>query len=216
MKVNIKNIRIKSICAILFISLFLSCNSGVIEELEKKKSFADSLLNIGYRFQEIFTSFGNTIGDALGFSAVKFDDTRDKVGVHFDKVKKGLEDTKGKLDGLAKEISSTPNADTKGVETVKTVIQGSNDVFDKLIGALTKLADVAKSASSLKIGENDNGNSVIADEEDVNKLAEGVKTIIEVANKFGVEIKPGTPGNPVTNTNYRTNNKILKINFQCK
>ncbi|UPA17315.1 hypothetical protein bcCo53_001701 (plasmid) [Borrelia coriaceae] len=56
MKINIKNIRIKSICAILFISLFLSCNNG-IEELEKRNNFFSSLANLGNDFLTVFISF---------------------------------------------------------------------------------------------------------------------------------------------------------------
>ncbi|AHH11373.1 Variable major protein (plasmid) [Borrelia coriaceae ATCC 43381] len=70
MKINIKNVRVKSICATLFIALFFSCNNG-IEELEKKNIFSDSLVRIGHGLQEIFGFFGNAMGDALGFSAVK-------------------------------------------------------------------------------------------------------------------------------------------------
>ncbi len=82
MKINIKNIRLKSICATLFISLFLSCNNG-IEELEKRNTFFDSLVKIGHDFQEIFGSFGNAMGDALAFNAVKSGDKKEKVGAPF-------------------------------------------------------------------------------------------------------------------------------------
>ncbi|UPA17534.1 hypothetical protein bcCo53_001747 (plasmid) [Borrelia coriaceae] len=52
MKINIKNIRLKGICA----TLFLSCNNG-IEELEKKNQFLSSLVNLGNDFLIVFTSF---------------------------------------------------------------------------------------------------------------------------------------------------------------
>ncbi|AHH11370.1 Variable outer membrane protein (plasmid) [Borrelia coriaceae ATCC 43381] len=66
MKINIKNIRIKSICTTLFISLFLSCNNGVIEELEKRNTFLSSLANLGNDFLNIFTSFSDMVTDTLG------------------------------------------------------------------------------------------------------------------------------------------------------
>ncbi|AHH11846.1 Variable major protein, partial (plasmid) [Borrelia coriaceae ATCC 43381] len=147
MKINIKNISIKSICATLFISLFLSCNNG-IEELEKRNTFLSSLANLGNDFLSVFTSFG----DALGFSAVKSGDTKDKVGAHFEKIKKGLEETKGKLDGLAKDIVSVPHADTKGIEAV---IESAITVIAKLIDSLTKLAGVTKAGGEI-IGYNTN------------------------------------------------------------
>ncbi|AHH11618.1 hypothetical protein bcCo53_001692 (plasmid) [Borrelia coriaceae] len=53
MKINIKNIRIKSICATLFIFLFLFCNNG-IGELEKGNHFLSSLANLGNDFLNMF------------------------------------------------------------------------------------------------------------------------------------------------------------------
>ncbi len=59
MKINIKNIRLKSICATLFISLFFSCNSGVIEELEKQRDSILSISNLRQGFLDIFASFSD-------------------------------------------------------------------------------------------------------------------------------------------------------------
>ncbi|AHH11245.1 variable large family protein (plasmid) [Borrelia coriaceae] len=190
MKINIKNIRVKSICATLFISLFLSCNSGVIEELEKKNTFFDSLIKIGHGFQEIFGSFG----DAFGFSAFKSGDKRSAVGAHFEKIKIGLKGTKDKLDEFATKISSIPYADTT---IVKGEIKGANDVFDKLIAALTKLAgatndstnDIGNTASGAKAG--------VADKPEVEVVIAGVKEIIDAAVKSGVQIEQGKEGSPV-------------------
>ncbi|UPA17154.1 hypothetical protein bcCo53_001327 (plasmid) [Borrelia coriaceae] len=67
MKINVKNIKIKSICATLFISLFFSCNNG-IEELEKRNNFLSSLANLGSDFLSVFTSFGDSLGGVLGFN----------------------------------------------------------------------------------------------------------------------------------------------------
>ncbi len=181
MKINTKNIKIKSICATLFISLFLSCNSGVIEELEKKNTFFDSLVKIGHNFQEIFGSFGNTIGDALGFSAVKSDDTRDKVGKHFEKLGEALTVTKNKLNDLSSKISEAKNVDGNTIEAVKGAIKVADDVFDKLINALTNLTGVSKGASGIAIGDN---NNTSAAETDVNAVSENVRAIIEIANEI--------------------------------
>ncbi|AHH11447.1 Variable outer membrane protein (plasmid) [Borrelia coriaceae ATCC 43381] len=48
------NIKVRSICTTLFISLFLACNSGVIEELEKKNAFLSSIANLGNGFLDVF------------------------------------------------------------------------------------------------------------------------------------------------------------------
>ncbi|UPA17531.1 variable large family protein (plasmid) [Borrelia coriaceae] len=198
MKINIKNIRVKSICATLFISLFLSCNSGVIEELEKRNIFLSSLANLGNDFLSVFTSFGNSMDDALGFTAVKSTDTRDKVGKHFEKIGEGLKSTKTKLEEFSKQIVATPNADTKGVEAINSAIKGANDIFDKLIGALIKLASVTKDNTPIAVDYNSKPTG--ADGDDVKITIEGVKEIIETAKGSGIKIEPGNDGGPVANS----------------
>ncbi|AHH11657.1 variable large family protein [Borrelia coriaceae] len=199
MKINIKNIKVKSVCATLFISLFLSCNNG-IEELEKKNTFFDSLVNIGHSFQEIFGSFGNAMGDALGFSAVKSDSKKSEVGEHFEKIGKGLQSTKDKLDGLLKEVVSTTHADTKAVEAV---IKSSSEVISKLIDSITKLAGVTKEAG--EIGDAEISTKAAgADKESVDSILKEVKAIIGVANEvtknLGVNIiQKGNDGDKVAN-----------------
>ncbi|AHH11544.1 Variable major protein (plasmid) [Borrelia coriaceae ATCC 43381] len=196
MKINIKSIKVKSICATLFISLFLSCNNG-IEELDKKKSFADSLLNIGHSFQEIFTSFGNAIGDALGFNAVKPTDNRSEVGKHFEKIREGLKNTKIKLEELSKDITSAPNADTRGVEAV---IKDTSDVIARLIDSVIKLAE-SVGDTAIVDGTHANtstgGIAVAADPTSVNSFIEGVQGIIETAKNSGMTISAGEPGSEV-------------------
>ncbi|AHH11256.1 variable large family protein (plasmid) [Borrelia coriaceae] len=200
MKINIKNIKVRSICATLFISLFLSCNSGVIEELEKRNTFFDSLVNIGHGFQEILGSFGNTVGDALGFNAVKSGDPKSAVGKHFEKIKKGLENIKGKLDGLTKDITSTPHADTTGVETV---INSASDVLTKLIDSVSKLAGVTNDSDPIGIA-NSGGAPSAADKAEVDTVIKSVSSIIEVAEESGVKIEPGNAGSEIAKASAQT------------
>ncbi|AHH11432.1 variable large family protein (plasmid) [Borrelia coriaceae] len=194
MKINIKNIRVKSICATLFISLFLSCNNGIVEELQKQKDSIFSISNLRQGFLDIVTSFGDIIAGTLGFNAVTSEDKRSAVGVHFDKVKKGLEDIKGKLDGLAKEIASAPHADTIGVGAVKEAIKKAIDeVISKLIDSVIKLAGVTKADGN--IGDNDHSSGALpANEASVKAIIAEVKSIIEVAEQSGVKIEPGSDG----------------------
>ncbi|AHH11692.1 variable large family protein (plasmid) [Borrelia coriaceae] len=200
MKINIKNINIKSICATLFISLFLSCNNGVIEDLQKKNIFSDFLIKIGHGFQDIFGFFGNAMGDALGFSAVKSGDKKSEVGKHFEKVKKGLEDTKNQLSTLSGKISEAKNADGSTIETVKVAIKGTIEVFDKLISSLTKLAGITNDGST-EIGASASSKSDAVNASDVKTVIEGVKDIIDAAEKSGVKIDPGKVGIQVANGN---------------
>ncbi len=178
--------------------IVMGCNSGGVKggegkvNLEAKNSFLESLVKIGEGFQEIFASFGNAVGDVFGFGVVKSGDKRSKVGEHFDKIGKGLQVTKDKLDYLSKEIVSNPHTATKGVEVV---INSASKVIAKLIGALTKLAGVTN--DSAVIGESATDNAIGAAADDVNVVIAGVKEIIEVAKESGVKIGEGDSGGPV-------------------
>ncbi|UPA14183.1 variable large family protein [Borrelia turicatae] len=195
------NERIKNFNITILISLFLliSCGSGQLQAeklaAESKISFFDSLIKIGQGFQEIF---GNAIGDILGFSAVKSTDSKSKVGEHLNKVKKGLEDTKTKLNDLSGKISEVTSADGNTIEAVKSVIKGTGEVFDKLIASVTKLAGVTNDGTA--IGDTANADaSAPANKDSVEAIIVGVKEIIDVADKSGIKIEAGNAGSPVAN-----------------
>ncbi|AHH11790.1 Variable major protein (plasmid) [Borrelia coriaceae ATCC 43381] len=197
MKINIKNIRVKNIYATLFISLFLSCNNGVVEELGKKKSFADSLINIGHSFQEIFSFFGNAIGDALGFSVVKSGAKKSEIGEHFTKIGDGLTKTKNKLNELSNDIFGAKNADGNTIKIVEKAIKGANEVFDKLIDSVTNLAGVTKADGKIGDAETSNGPKA-ADKNSVETVIKRIKEITEAAKESGIKIGPGNDGGKVT------------------
>ncbi|WP_028328193.1 variable large family protein, partial [Borrelia coriaceae] len=116
MKINIK---VKSICATLFISLFLSCNNG-IEELEKRNTFLSSLANLGNDFLSVFSSFGDIMTESLGFKA---DAKKSDVATYFKKVQDNLENTKTALNKIVEDMKTQENPNVVGVETaVKTLI----------------------------------------------------------------------------------------------
>ncbi|UPA15691.1 variable large family protein (plasmid) [Borrelia turicatae] len=168
---------------------------------ESKISFFDSLIKIGQGFQEIFGFFGNAIGDTFGLTAVKSGDKRSKVGEHFKTIGDGLTTTKDKLNELSIKISEAKNADGSTIEAVKGAIKGANDVFERLIASLTKLAGVSKEAN-VDIGDAATaGAGVPANIADVNTVIEEVKNIIDTAEKSGIEIGTGNPGATVANAN---------------
>ncbi|AHH11921.1 variable large family protein [Borrelia coriaceae] len=78
MKINIKNIRVRSICATLFISLFLSCNNAG-ESAEAEKRLNDVLMDVGRSTENVFYSFIDLISDTLGFR-VSTGTTKKQVG----------------------------------------------------------------------------------------------------------------------------------------
>ncbi|AHH09977.1 Variable major protein (plasmid) [Borrelia parkeri SLO] len=155
-------------------------------------SFFDSLIKIGHGFQEIFGFFGNAIGDAFGFTVVKSGDKRSKVGEHFEKIKKGLGDTKNKLKELSNKISETKNANGSTIEAVKGAISSANNVFERLIASLTKLADTA---GNTEITDANTGAAAVgAEEASVKTMIDNIKEMLEVAKISGVRIEAGNPG----------------------
>ncbi|ASJ27764.1 variable large family protein [Borrelia turicatae] len=194
-----KRITLSALLMTLF--LLLGCGSGQLQAeklaAESKISFFDSLIKIGQGFQEIFGIFGNAIGDTFGLTAVKSDDKKSKVGEHFERIKKGLEDTNGKLKELSSEISEAKNANNSTIEAVKGAIKGANDVFEQLIASLTKLADVTKEDALLG-GHNNNAAPGAADKDGVEAIIAGVKDIIDAAEKSDVKIEKGTEGGAIT------------------
>ncbi|WP_255571095.1 variable large family protein [Borrelia sp. HM] len=180
----------------MVIGLLMGCNNGAIAELEKKSTFYESVMKIGHGFQEIFGIFGKAMGDDFGI--VKSDDNRSVVGDHFEKVKKGLEGTKNKLEELSGKISETKNADGSTIENVKNAIKGASDVFDKLISALIKLAGAVGNAP---IGDAGSQAAAPAEVASVKDFIEGVKAIVEIAPNSDVKINGGDAGATVDNAN---------------
>ncbi|ANA43943.1 variable large family protein [Borrelia hermsii] len=191
--------RISAIIMTLFMVLASCSNQLEAEKLaaESKNTFFDSLVKIGQGFQDIFGIFGNAIGDALGFNAVKSDDKISKVGEHFEGVGKGLKDTKIKLDELLKEVTAAPHADTTGV---KSVINSASAVLTKLIDSITKLAG-AVGNTDIADGVSIANGAAPAEEASVKTVIEGVKEIIDVATNSGVKIEKGNAGTAVANAN---------------
>ncbi|WP_242400592.1 variable large family protein [Borrelia crocidurae] len=191
------------VMVLVMMVMVMGCNSGGVAggegkvDLAKKNSFLESLVKIGEGFQEIFSGFGSAVGDAFGFTVVKSNDKRSKVGEHFKAIGDGLKTTKDKLNILIKEISSTPYADIIAVESV---IKSASEIIVKLFDSVNKLAEVTKEGN-VEIGDVNNAGAVAADKASVEFVIEGVKTIIDIAESSGVKIEKGNAGNSVANGN---------------
>ncbi|AHH11659.1 Variable outer membrane protein (plasmid) [Borrelia coriaceae ATCC 43381] len=177
MKINIKN-RIKSICATLFISLFLSCNNGVIEELEKRNTFLSSLANLGNDFLNIFTSFGDSLGGVLGF---KVGAKKSDIADYFKKVKETVEGVKSKLKTIVENMKSQENSNATAVENaVKTFI---DNTLDKIIEGARTVSD-AIGDSNDPIGNADTvGGSAKGAPGETENLIKGIKSIVDIVLK---------------------------------
>ncbi|AHH11434.1 variable large family protein (plasmid) [Borrelia coriaceae] len=172
MKINIKNINIKSICATLFISLFLSCNNG-IEELEKRNTFLSSLANLGNDFLNIFTSFGDSFGGVLGFNT---ETKKSDVGAYFKKVQDAVQGTKDKLNNIVTGMKNDNNPNAASVETAVNNLV--TNIFDKIIKGAKTAGEAIGSDSNLIANVADQNAGAAGKE--IDNLVEGIKGIVGV------------------------------------
>ncbi|AHH11930.1 Variable outer membrane protein, partial (plasmid) [Borrelia coriaceae ATCC 43381] len=171
MKINIKNIKIKSICATLFISLFLSCNNG-IEELEKKNQFLSSLANLGNDFLSVFTSFGDSFGGVLAFDKTT---TKSKVGEYFKKIQ---ETVQGVKTGLNKIVTDMKNQNNPNAEATGTAVTTLNLQLSKIIEGAKTVSDAIGDTDNgliVDFGGGGDGVGVAGDSKVVQSITEGIK-----------------------------------------
>ncbi|AHH11541.1 variable large family protein (plasmid) [Borrelia coriaceae] len=192
MKINIKNIRIRSVCATLFISLFLSCNNGV-EELQKQKQSILSISNLRQDFLDVFASFGDMVTDTLG---IKAQTKKEDIGKYFTKVEQTMTAVKVKLNDIIEKYGKHQKVKeklNKFIDTISKIELGAKEVAGgftgtggELIGSATKNfgATVPRAAS-------------------INTLVKGVKAIVEIVLKKG----EGNPEADVTIGSDGGNNK---------
>ncbi|AHH11267.1 variable large family protein (plasmid) [Borrelia coriaceae] len=167
-------IRIKRICATLFISLFLSCNNG-IEELEKRNHFLSSLANLGNDFLDVFTSFGDMATDAFG---IKAETKKSDIVNYFTAIATTMKTVKEKLNVIMAENGNYEKV--KGrvnafIQTIEKIEKGAIAAASGIKDANGNLGDIGKSSNSSK------GGDAIS----VGSLVKRIKTIVEVVLKEG-------------------------------
>ncbi|AHH11632.1 Variable major outer membrane lipoprotein, partial (plasmid) [Borrelia coriaceae ATCC 43381] len=111
MKINIKNIRLKSICATLFISLFLSCNNSG-ESAEAEKRLTDVLMDVSRSAENAFYSFISLISDTLGLKVTK-DTAKNEVGNYYKKLAEGIDQAIKELLLIASKTVQSDNQSGK-------------------------------------------------------------------------------------------------------
>ncbi|UPA17335.1 variable large family protein (plasmid) [Borrelia coriaceae] len=158
-------------CAALFISLFLSCNNGVIEELQKQKDFILSISNLRQNFLDIFTSFGEMIGGILEFKA---ETPKSEVGKYFNNIADTIEKVKDKL--------TSDIANNEHYDKVRTLV-------DKFIVTLDVIAACTREASKVSKGSEPLGNmpnsATAGNPGEAEKLIKPIKTIVDLVLQEG-------------------------------
>ncbi|WP_051428605.1 variable large family protein [Borrelia coriaceae] len=181
MKINIKNIRLISICATLFISLFLACNNGAIEELQKEKDYILSISNLRQGFLDIFASFGDLLKDTFGITAVT---TKKGVGEQLGKIGDATNSAKTKLESIKLDESYNLIKDK-----AETLITKAIDILGKIVDGATKIKDATVDDSPVGGKVTDTENAEPAEEKSVKGLIEGINLIYEVSKGVGTAPK---------------------------
>ncbi|AHH11563.1 variable large family protein (plasmid) [Borrelia coriaceae] len=174
MKINIKNIRVKSICATLFISLFLSCNNGM-EELQKENQSLRSISNLRQQFLDVFTSFGDMMTGTLGFEK---DPKKAAVAKYFKSIGDSLTKTRTSLEKMVENMRAANNFDAGKVETEVTTL---NKILDTVIAGAKTASEAIGTENGELLGNIDvasgNAKGVPGD---VTDLVKGIKAIVDV------------------------------------
>ncbi|AHH11349.1 variable large family protein (plasmid) [Borrelia coriaceae] len=185
MKINIKNINIKSICAILFISLFLSYNNSG-ESVDAEKRLTEVLMDVGKSTENAFYSFIELISDTLGFR-VTTETTKQQVGDHFKKLGEKLGEASVELEALAKKAEGEGARDGEGSAdrsialAIREAVDAAKITLSTLKGHLDSLKDIGNGekvgwAASAAAG-------VAASGGELKKATDALKGIVELAKK---------------------------------
>ncbi|AHH11448.1 variable large family protein (plasmid) [Borrelia coriaceae] len=203
MKINIKNIRLKSICATLLISIFLSCNNG-IEELEKRNQFLSSLAKLGNDFLSVFTSFGDSLGGVLAFDKTT---PKSKVGEYFKNIHDTVKDTKGKLEKLVADMKDKGNPNAESAEAaVKKLI---SEKLDEMIKGAETISEALKGVDAGELIGNVAAQTQGGVAGDIDNLLNGIKGIVEVVLKEGNS--EAGDNNKAEDLAARNNNGAIKL-----
>ncbi|AHH11259.1 variable large family protein (plasmid) [Borrelia coriaceae] len=177
MKINIKNIKVRSICATLFISLFLSCNNG-IEELQNQKDSILSISNLRQNFLDIFTSFSDMFTDAFGITATT---TKKEVGEQLGKLGKAVSEVKDKLKELKENEQFSLIKKDKADEEITKVI----NTLENIVNGVDKIKDATANADDTG-GDKD---AKAADTGSIKNLVEGINFIYGAAKKTEIPLE---------------------------
>uniref|UniRef100_UPI001C0235DC variable large family protein n=1 Tax=Borreliella bavariensis TaxID=664662 RepID=UPI001C0235DC len=182
------------------ILVFVNCKSNAGENAGKDdptSKFYQAVIKLGNDFLDVFTSFGGLVADALGFKA---DPKKSEVKTYFDSLAKQLSKTKDDLSKLPK-VDTVNGGDAEGAATAagdgETAV---GKAIKEISGWLEEMAKAAEAAATAAAGGGETavGNVIKAeagkaakggDEKSVNGIANGIKGIVDAAEKAGEEGK---------------------------
>ncbi|UPA17529.1 variable large family protein (plasmid) [Borrelia coriaceae] len=191
MKINIKNIGVKSICATLFISLFLSCNNSG-ESAEAENRLNSVLMDVGRSTENVFYSFIDLISDTLGFR-VTAETKKSDVAGYFG----GLGEKLGKASERLEEVAKKSEVEGAKERPIALAIREAVDTAKKTLETLKGHLESLKSiGDSNKVGCAATGDTqgVSANPGELKNIFKALREIVELAKVSGV-IKALDAGN---------------------
>ncbi|AHH11443.1 variable large family protein (plasmid) [Borrelia coriaceae] len=196
MKINIKSIRVRSICATLFISLFLSCNnSGEIEVASEAERQAAESLKLGDTAKSVFSSFVDLIANTLGISvtsSTKKSDVSDK----FKNLASSIEKAIGQVQEAANKAGINIEDDKDGgVGQAKKTL----DELKKHITSLQTLTNDGEVVSGVKADSASQVQGTGASIEDVQAAVKALKGIVDANTNKKIKPKTDTVSSGDTN-----------------
>ncbi|AHH07812.1 Variable outer membrane protein (plasmid) [Borrelia crocidurae DOU] len=162
---------------VVMVMMVMGCNSGGVGEGEEgKNKFLQSLVNVSNEFLNVFTSFGEMVGSVLGLN---LESKKSDVGHYFKKVQETVQGIKNGLNKIVNEMKEEKNPNAEATATVvKTLVENT---LDKIIEGAKTVSEAIGDASEPIGNVAAQNNGGVAGE--VNKLTEGLKTIVRIVLK---------------------------------
>ncbi|WP_084543149.1 variable large family protein [Borrelia hispanica] len=197
---------------VMVVMVVMGCNSGGVAGGEGAaggggsgaKSLSEVLLEVGRSAENVFYSFLELVSGSLGF-VVKATTKKNEVGDYFDGLGKKLEIASAELEKVAEKASA--DVDKEGIlnKGIRAAVDTAKTTLSTLKGHLESLKGIG---DGNVVGEANNaqGAGTAPDDVQLKAIFNGLKGIVEVAEKGGVE-KPKAGGTALKVGNNGTDNK---------
>ncbi|UPA17140.1 variable large family protein (plasmid) [Borrelia coriaceae] len=178
--------RLKSICATLFISLFLSCNNSG-ESAEAEKRLTDVLMDVSRSAENAFYSFISLISDTLGLKVTK-DTAKNEVGNYYKKLAEGIDQAIKELLLIASKTVQSDNQSGKeeNLSNLNKAIEKAKQMFEKLKGCIASLESIGDNSKVGEVGSTSQQGEA-ANESALRKAYDALKGIVDIAMETGVK-----------------------------
>nr|WP_240390517.1 variable large family protein [Borrelia turicatae] len=178
--------------------LLLSCGSGSSKAEDPQNKFLKSVISLSNDFLNVFTSLSDMVGGVLGFNT---NTKKSDIGNYFKTIEISLTTTKTALNKIVEDMKNEGNSNAASTEAAVNKLV--TDTLDKIIQGAS---EAMKGAS----GEELLGNMAAADSGgavgEVDKLVNGIKSIVEVVLKDKGNPEAGTDKKAEDGSSARANN----------